>query len=59
MDDLVFVCPQTARAIDSGICTNQESLWKVQDLTLELKCPYCASRHRFSVKSGQLIRAAA
>jgi hypothetical protein len=59
MDALVFVCPETARTIDSGICTNQESLWKVQDLMLELKCPHCAIRHRFSIKSGQLIRAAA
>jgi hypothetical protein len=52
MESLVFACPQTRLAIDSGISTNPESLSAVQDLKVALQCPHCARRHRFAVKSG-------
>jgi len=58
MESLVFICPNTGRAIDSGISTNLESLSGVQDLKLELKCPHCARRHRFLIKNGHLANAA-
>ncbi len=54
MESLVFACPHTRLTINSGINTNLESLSAVQDLNIELKCPYCARRHRFLVKSGHL-----
>jgi hypothetical protein len=52
MESLVFACPQTRLAIDSGISTNPESLSAVQDLKVALQCPHCARRHRFAIKSG-------
>jgi hypothetical protein len=58
MESLVFVCPKTGRTLDSGISTSLESLSEVQEVELELKCPHCARRHQFPIKSGSLARAA-
>jgi hypothetical protein len=58
MESLVFACPKTGRTIDSGIGTSLESLSEVQEVELVLKCPHCAGRHQFPIKSGSLAHAA-
>jgi hypothetical protein len=52
MQCLVFTCPHSGQTIDSGISTNADSLLAVRELEIEMKCPHCATRHRFPIRGG-------
>jgi hypothetical protein len=56
MHSLTFTCPQTGRAIDTGIDTDAHSLSSVQAAIIYLKCPYCGMSHQLSIKNGYLAR---
>ena len=54
MHTLTFTCPQTGRAIDSGINTDAQVLASVQATVIRLKCPNCCMTHLLPIKNGYL-----
>ena len=56
MHSLTFTCPQTGRAIDTGINTDAHSLSSVRAAIIHLKCPNCGMPHQLSIKNGYLAR---
>jgi predicted RNA-binding Zn-ribbon protein involved in translation (DUF1610 family) len=58
MSALVFVCPKTGRAIESGIDIDRDTLSKVRLLSISIRCAHCGSEHQQPVKNGRLAEAA-
>jgi hypothetical protein len=58
MSTLIFTCPKTLRAIDSGIETDSFSLSRVQLVSVRICCPHCGKEHEQWVKDGRLVEAA-
>jgi hypothetical protein len=58
MSILIFTCPKTLRAIDSGIETDTLSLSRVQLVSIRIRCPHCGEEHEQSIKHGRLAEAA-
>ncbi len=56
MHSLTFTCPQTGRAIDTGITTDIRSLASVQTVMMRLECPHCGMAHQFPIKRGYLAQ---
>ncbi len=56
MQNLTFTCPETGRAVDTGITTDCRSLSSVQTVMMRLNCPYCGMAHRFPIKRGYLAQ---
>ncbi len=54
MHSLTFTCPQTGRAIETGINTDAHSLSLVQASIIHLKCFHCGMAHQLLIKSGYL-----
>ena len=58
MSTLVFRCPITLQAIDSGIETDSSSLARVQLVSVRIRCPHCSKKHEQRTKDGHLAEAA-
>jgi len=58
MTNLIFMCPQTGRTIESGIVTDADSLSNVQSVRLRLTCPHCGKTHGLPIKDGHFREAA-
>lgn len=49
MGELVFLCPKSAREIESGISTDPASLSGSQRKLIYLECPHCNELHIFKI----------
>lgn len=58
MSILIFTCPETLLAIDSGIETDSFSLSRVQLVSIRIRCPHCGKEHEQRVRDGHLAEAA-
>jgi hypothetical protein len=52
MGELVFLCPKTAREIETGINTDRDSIARTRRRTIYLDCPHCQQIHSFKVAQG-------
>jgi hypothetical protein len=52
MGELVFLCPRTAREIETGINTDRGSIARTRRRTIYLDCPHCREPHSFKVGQG-------
>jgi len=52
MGELVFLCPRTAREIETGINTDRGSIARTRRRTIYLDCPHCQETHSFKVSQG-------
>ena len=52
MGELVFLCPKTAREIETGINTDPGSISRTRRRTIYLDCPHCQENHGFKVAQG-------
>jgi hypothetical protein len=54
MNPLVFQCPKTGYALDTGldIQVHRASLQSVQPITLHMHCPLCGNRHVWKIADG-------
>ena len=58
MEHLFFVCPKTARTIDSGIETDLGTLLRIKTETIEVVCPICGERHEWRIADAHLAKVA-
>jgi hypothetical protein len=58
MSALVFACPKTGRLIESGIEIDQDTLSKVQSISIRVRCTHCGDEHEQPIKNGRLAKAA-
>jgi hypothetical protein len=56
--NLTFSCPVTAKAIESGISTDDSSLVGLRAVRMRLRCPHCTQEHDFTPQDGYLSQAA-
>jgi len=54
MGSLVFQCPTTGQAIESGIRTDSDSLAQIRWLPVKLFCPCCRTVHVMRAQDGRL-----
>jgi hypothetical protein len=52
MGELVFLCPKTAREIETGITTDPGSLSGARRKVIYLECPHCNVMHTFEIAQG-------
>jgi hypothetical protein len=52
MNPVLFQCPKTLQAIDSGIDVHVGTLRNVQPVTLRLLCPFCHEPHEWKLTDG-------
>lgn len=55
---LIFICPQTGRQIETGIETDEDTLARVQRISMRVQCEHCGRQHQFHVEDGRLSDAA-
>jgi predicted RNA-binding Zn-ribbon protein involved in translation (DUF1610 family) len=58
MEHLIFVCPTTARQIDSGVESEIGTLLRIRDRMVRAQCPACGEWHEWSVRDAFLAKAA-
>ena len=58
MEHLMFVCPATGRAIDSGVESEISTLLRIREQTVRALCPACGQPHEWPVRDAFLARAA-
>jgi predicted RNA-binding Zn-ribbon protein involved in translation (DUF1610 family) len=58
MEHLIFVCPTTQRAIDSGVETEIGTLLRIRDHNVRVPCPACGELHELRVADAFLSKAA-
>jgi hypothetical protein len=58
MERLFFVCPKTARTVDSRIETDLGTLLRIKTETIEMMCPICGERHEWPISDAHLAKAA-
>jgi hypothetical protein len=56
MRALSFTCPQTGRAIDTGVNTDNGTLSSVQNMMMCIQCPNWGMQHRFPIRCGYLAQ---
>src|SRR5262245_2717777 len=52
MGELVFLCPKTARELETGITTDRGRIARTRRRTIYLDCPHCLETHSFKVSQG-------
>lgn len=57
MAPLIFECPRTRRAIDTGIQTDEYTLAAVTPVKLKLYCSHCCSTHELPIRRARLAEA--
>jgi hypothetical protein len=58
MEHLIFLCPTTGHAIDSGVESEISTLLRIREQTVRALCPACGERHEWPVRDAFLARAA-
>lgn len=54
MTPLLFECPCTKNAIDTGIHTDKKAIAVSGATTIRLYCPYCRGIHELPIERGRL-----
>jgi len=52
MGELVFLCPKSAREIETGIKTDAASLARSRGKVMRIQCPHCDAMHAFKIADG-------
>jgi hypothetical protein len=52
MGELIFLCPQSAREIETGIKTDAASLARSRRKMMRIECPHCHVTHAFKIADG-------
>ena len=55
MGSLIFPCPTNWRVIESGIETDQATLYRMRSCSVRLACPHCKLTHDLKVADGVLF----
>ena len=55
MASLIFCCPKKWRVIESGIETNDATLYRLREQSITIECPHCRTAHRFNMNDGHLF----
>lgn len=58
MHTMVFLCPTTDEAVDSGIEVEMKSLAFALMMDTPMRCPHCRERHVFKAETAKLRKAA-
>jgi hypothetical protein len=58
MEHLVFICPHTGRAVDSGVETEIGTLLRIRQETVRAVCSACGEAHEWRVRDASLVKAA-
>jgi transcription elongation factor Elf1 len=58
MKHLVFICPHTGRAVDSGVETEIGTLLRIRQETVRAVCSACGESHEWRVRDASLVKAA-
>jgi len=58
MEHLVFVCPETGRAIDSGVESEIGTLLRIRQHKVRVTCPACGQTHEWPVGEALLAKEA-
>lgn len=58
MERLHFNCPNTGEIIDTGIDSELDTLLRIRDKRVLVRCPQCGERHEWRVRDAQLEQAA-
>jgi hypothetical protein len=58
MGALTFACPETGKDIETGIETDQDTLKRVQEVNMRVRCRHCGREHAFQVEDGHIAAAA-
>jgi len=56
MGTLIFSCPKTWRAIETGIETDAATLARVKAESFSMDCPHCHATHHVKVKDCHLFK---
>ena len=59
LERLVFICPNTKRAIDVGVETEIGTLLRIKSETIFARCPACGEVHHWKVRDAALAKAKA
>jgi hypothetical protein len=52
MGELLFLCPKSAREIETGIKTDAASLTGSRLKVMHIQCPHCRATHTFTIAEG-------
>jgi len=52
MGELIFLCPKSAREIETGIKTDAASLARSRRKVMRIQCPHCRAMHAFKIAEG-------
>lgn len=58
MHTMVFSCPKTGEAVDSGLQVEPKTLAFALMMDTPLRCPHCGERHVFKAEAATLRKAA-
>ena len=58
MERLHFNCPNTGKDVDVGIGCELETLLRIRDKHVCVRCPVCGERHDWEVGEAKLQKAA-
>ena len=58
MEHLIFVCPSTGRAVDSGVESEIGTLLRIRQQSVRVLCPACGGWHPWPVRDAFLAKAA-
>jgi predicted RNA-binding Zn-ribbon protein involved in translation (DUF1610 family) len=58
MEHLIFVCPETGRAVDSGVESEIGTLLRIRQHKVRVMCPACGQTHEWAVGEALLAKAA-
>jgi hypothetical protein len=56
MGSLIFSCPKTWRAVESGIEMDDATLVRLRSHSLSVHCAHCQETHRLEIKDGHLFK---
>ena len=52
MGELIFLCPKSAREVETGIKTDAASLARSRRKVMRIQCPHCQAVHAFKIADG-------
>jgi predicted RNA-binding Zn-ribbon protein involved in translation (DUF1610 family) len=58
MERLHFNCPNTGHAVDTGIESELDTLLRIRNKRVRVRCPQCGELHEWRVRDAQLEQAA-
>ena len=58
MEHLIFICPATGKAVDSGVESEIGTLLRIRQNKVRVTCPACGAGHEWLVGDAFLAKAA-